>query len=195
MGLFLAAAQAATTAGHSDGQAAEAAHGAEAAGTGLPQLDLATFPSQILWLVVAIVVLYLIFSRVALPGIGGVIEERHDAVEDDLDRAAELRRKAEETARAYEDALAAARAEAQKISEKTRKEIQAEVDAASARADAEISARAAEGEARIAEIRASALEAVAEVATDTAQAVVAAIFPAAADAAAVEAAVAAKLKG
>lgn len=194
MGLFLAAAQAAETAAEHGAE-----HGAEAAGghgaTGLPQLAIETFPSQIVWLVITLIVLYMIFSRIALPGIGGVIEERHDAIEDDLDRAAELRRKADDAEKSYQAALAAARAKAQAIAAEARAEIQKEVDAATAKADAEISARAAEGEKRIAEIRASAMEAVEEVATDTAQALVSSILPAAADEAAVKSAVAAKLKG
>ncbi len=190
MGLFLAAAQAAETAAE-HGAAAGAEHGS----SGLPQLAVETFPSQVVWLVITLIVLYLIFSRVALPGIGGVIEERHDAIEDDLDRAAELRRKADDAEKSYQTALAAARAKAQEIAAEARAEIQKEVDAATAKADAEISARAAEGEKRIAEIRASAMEAVEEVANDAAQAVVAAILPAAADEAAVKSAVAAKLKG
>ena len=67
-------------------------------------------------------------------------------------------------------------------------------NAATARADSEIAARAAESERRIAEIRASATEAVAEVARDTALAVVSALGGTADDAA-VRAAVAARMKG
>ena len=54
------------------GAATEAAgHAAEAAGhaaksAGMPQLDFATFPNQIFWLAVALVIIYLILSRVAL---------------------------------------------------------------------------------------------------------------------------------
>jgi len=62
-----------------------------------------------------------------------------------------------------------------------------------AKADAEISARAAESEKRIREIRDSAMEAVAEVANDTAAAVVEAVMPDAMDAAAVKVAVQARL--
>ena len=54
---------------------------------------------------------------------------------------------------------------------------------------AEISARAAEGEARIAEIRDSAMQAVEQVAEETAVAVVDAVMPGVADAGKVKAAV------
>ena len=56
----------ATETNEAAGQMAE--HGAEAAG--MPQLDFATFPNQIFWLLVTLVVIYLILSRVVLPRVG-----------------------------------------------------------------------------------------------------------------------------
>lgn len=167
----------------------------EHGGGAMPQLDFASFPSQIFWLVVSLVVLFLILKNVALPRIAAGLEERSDAIEDDLDRAAEFRKKAEEAEAAYDKALADARAKAQEIAQKTRDEIQKEVDAAVAKADAEIAARAAEGEKRIAEIRATALQAVEEVAGDTAEAVIESVAAEMADAKAARAAVAEIVKG
>ena len=74
-----------------------------------------------------------------------------------------------------------------------RAEIQKEIDAATARADAEISARAAEGEKRIAEIRESAIQSVRQVAEETAVAVVDRIMPGVAEEDAVRSAVQARL--
>jgi F-type H+-transporting ATPase subunit b len=171
-----------------------AAHGEAAAhGSGLPQLNIETFPSQIFWLIVAFLVLYWLMSKVALPRIASVLEERADAIAGDLDRAEELKRKAEEAEAAYRQALADARAKAQAIAAETRAEIQKEVDAATARADAEISARTAEGEKRIAEIRESAIASVREVAEETAVAVVERVMPGVADEPAVRQAVQARL--
>jgi F-type H+-transporting ATPase subunit b len=166
---------------------------AEKAAGGLPQLDLSTFPSQIFWLAVASFVLFQLMNKVALPRIASVLEERADAIADDLDRAEEFRRKAGEAEAAYQQALADARATAQGIVAETRAEIQKDVDAAMARADAEISARAGESEKRIREIRDSAIAAVAEVANDAAIAVIEAILPEALDTAAVASAVRAQL--
>lgn len=162
---------------------------------GMPQLNTSTFGSQIFWLVVSILVLFFILKTIALPRIAGGLEDRSDAIEDDLDRAAEFRKKAEEAEAAYDKALADARAKSQEIAQATRDDIQKDVDAAIAKADAEISARAAEGEKRIGEIRDSAMKAVEEVAGDTASAIVEAIAPDMADADAARAAVAAHLKG
>lgn len=165
--------------------------GAEAAGeaTGLPQIDFTSYPSQIFWLVVACVVLFQLMNKVALPRIAAVLEERADAIADELDRAEEYRRKASEAEEAYEQALADARAKAQSIAAETRAEIQKEVDAAMAKTDAEISARSAEAEKRIEEIREQAAAAVREVAEETAGAVIARLMPDAMDEAAVKKAV------
>ncbi len=172
--------------------AADAAH---ASGPGMPQLDVATFPHQMFWLVVTLVVIFLILSRIALPRIAAVLAERAGTITNDIAAAEDLKRQAAEAEEAYNKALADARAEAQAIIAETRAEIQAELDEATTHADAEISAKAAESEARIREIRAGALESVEQVAKDTAAEIVAAIGPASADASAVAAAVSDRMKG
>ncbi|MGD1923292.1 MAG: F0F1 ATP synthase subunit B' [Paracoccaceae bacterium] len=174
--------------------AADAASDAADHGSGgLPQLDIGTFPSQIFWLIVTLGVLYWLMSKIALPRIASVLEERADAIADDLDKAEELKRKAEEAEAAYDQALIDARGKAQAIAAEARAEIHKDVDAAVAKADAEIAARATEGEKRIAEIRESAIASVTEVANDTAVAVVDAVMPGLADADTVKAAVSQKL--
>jgi F-type H+-transporting ATPase subunit b len=177
--------------------AARAAEDAKEAGkaVGMPQLDFSTYPSQIFWLVVAMVALFYILSRVALPRISSVLEARSDAIASDLDQAAEFKRQAEEAEAAYEEALSEARSKAQNIAAEARAEIQKEVEAETARAEAQIAEKAAESEARIAEIRDSALADVEAVAAETAVALVAAVAPGAADGPTVRAAVAARLQG
>lgn len=165
----------------------------EGAAPGLPQLDFSTWGSQIFWLAVALAVLYFLMSRIALPRITSVIENRADAISDDLDRAADFKRKAEAAEAAYEAALARARSEAQRIAAETRAEGQRQLADAIARADADIAARAAVSERRIGEIRATELENVEAVATDTAQAVIAALMPGVASADDIAAAVRARL--
>lgn len=176
-------------------QAAETAgHGAETASAGMPQLDFSTFPNQIFWLLVTLVVIYFVLSRVALPRIGGVLAARKAAVTGDLQAAEALREQAVAAEKAYDEALARARADAARIVATARAEIQKDLDAATSRADEQIAAKSAEAAARLDEIRAGAAEAVAEVARDTAKEIVAALGGKG-DAKAVNAAVAARLKG
>lgn len=176
------------------GHAEAAGHAAEGAG-GMPQLDFSTFGNQIFWLVVALVAIYLILSRVALPRIGNVLAERQGTITADVAAAEDLKLKAEAAEKTYNQALVDARTEAAKIVAAARAEIQEELDAATARADADIAAKAAESERHIAEMRATALASVTEVAQDTAAALVAALGGAADDDKAVATAVAARMKG
>ena len=151
----------------------DAGHAAESAG--MPQLDFSTFPNQIFWLVVTLVVIYLILSKVALPRIASVLAELQGTITNDIAAAEELKQKATEAEAAYEKALADARAEAGQIAAEAKASMQAEVDEAMKKADAEIAARTAESEARIDEIRAGAIEAIQSVAQDTAKEVVSAL--------------------
>jgi F-type H+-transporting ATPase subunit b len=173
--------------------ATESAGEAEAA-VGMPQLDFSTWPNQIFWLLVTLVVIYLVLSKVALPRIGAVLADRKSTITNDLAAAEELKGKAVAAEKAYNDALANARTEAAKIVAQAKAEIQKDLDAATAKADAEIAAKAAESEKTIAGIRDGAAAAVAEVAKDVAAELVAALG-AGADAKAVTAAVTARLKG
>lgn len=167
---------------------------AEVTTVGMPQLDFSTFPNQIFWLLVSLVVIYLILTRIALPRIGAVLAERQGTITNDVAAAEELRQRASEAEAAYDKALADARAEANRIIAEAKAEIQAELDVELQKADAEIAARTAESEKAIAEIRDSAAETVAAVARDTAAALVAALG-ASADQAVIDGAVDARMKG
>ena len=169
------------------GQAADAA-------PGMPQLDFSTFGNQIFWLVVTLVAIYLILSRIALPRIAEVLAQRQDRISDDLSAAENLKGQALAAEEAYNQALAEARVEAQRIVAAAKAEMQVELDAAIAQADTEIAAKTAVSESAIAEIRAGALESVGLVAVETAAAVVAAISGAA-DTQVISAAVAKQMKG
>lgn len=161
---------------------------------GMPQLDFSTWPNQIFWLAVTLVIIYMVLSRIALPRIGVVLAERSGTITNDLAAANELKQKAVAAEKAYNDALATARVEANKIVVEAKAAIQRDLDVATAKADADIEARTVESEKAIAEIRAGAMASVAEVAKDTAYEIVAALGGKA-DARTVTAAVTARLKG
>ena len=178
--------------GLADAMGVEGGHAGEAAG--MPQLDFATFPNQIFWLVVTLVVVYLVLTRVALPRIGAVLATRRGMITNDIAAAEELKLKAMAAEKAYNQALVDARAEAMRIIAAAKADIQKDLDAAIAVADASLAAKAKDAETRIAAIRDQSLDSVTEVAKDTAEAIVAAMG-AKADAATVTAAVMARLKG
>ncbi len=57
----------------------------------MPQLDLAFFPSQILWLIVSFMVLYLFSKHLILPKIENIISMRFLKINEDLKEASKLR--------------------------------------------------------------------------------------------------------
>jgi F-type H+-transporting ATPase subunit b len=167
--------------------AGQAAHAAEK--PGLPQLDLTTFPTQIFWLAVTFILLYLILSKLALPRVGDILRTREEKIAGDLNRAEQLNRDADAALKGYEQALAEARAKATEIAAQTRAAIQAEADARQAEAEARLSAQAAEAEASIRATRDQALGQVREIASDTATALVARLLGTQPDTAGVDQAV------
>lgn len=164
----------AAAAGEAAGQAADAA-GQATQSAGMPQLDFSTFPNQIFWLVVALVLIYLVLSKIALPRIAGIVADRQGTITNDIAAAEELRAKAVEAEKAYNKALVDAREEANKIVAEARVEIGKDLDKATARADAEIAAKSAESVKRIEEIRLGAAKNVEEVAREAAAAIVSAM--------------------
>lgn len=170
-----------------------AGHAAEAA-PGMPQLDFSTWGNQIFWLLVALVAIYFVLSRIALPRIADVLAERQGTITNDIAAAEDLKAKAVEAEEAYNKALADARVEAQSIIAQTKAEIQADLDDASAKADAEIAAKVAESEVVINEIRANAVDSVKDVAKDTAKEIITALGGTA-DARSITSAVTQRLKG
>ena len=139
---------------------------------GLPQMCYDTFPSQMFWLVVTFTALYVAMSRITLPKISRVIEERRDRIADDLGKAEDLRGQSEAAIADYEQALADARAKAHVMAQETRDRLNAEEDERKADLEAELAKKLDAAEAQISETKNAALSSIREVAADTAAAVV-----------------------
>jgi F-type H+-transporting ATPase subunit b len=92
----------------------------------MPQLDPEFFVSQLFWLVVVFATLYFLMSKLVLPRISEVLEERQDKVDDDLARAEKLRIEAEAVLTEYEEALAVAREEAAGVLKQATDEMKAQ---------------------------------------------------------------------
>lgn len=149
-----------------------AAQAAEKKG-GLPQLNVTDFAPQLFWLALTFVLLYFIMSRVALPRVGEVIEERRDRIQRDLDTAERLKGDTEKALAGYEKALTDARTNASGIARETRDKLTAEVDKERAKVETEIAKKLADAETRITATKSKALASVNEIAAETAGEVVA----------------------
>jgi F-type H+-transporting ATPase subunit b len=174
----------------------ELAHGtAVPSGEGpIPLLQPAYFDNLIFWAVVAMIAIYFILTKMALPRIGSTIATREGTISSDLAAAEALRAQARDAQVAYDKALADARAEANRIAQQTRDAIQADLDAALAQADVQIDARAAQGARAVAEIQSQAQASVAEVARDAAREILR-VMGGQVDEVAVDRAVAARMGG
>lgn len=139
----------------------------------MPQFDPTSFPSQLFWLVVTFVILYVLISRFAIPRIGDVMEQRQKMMDDDLDRAAQLKAEAETAVQTYEKALAEARAKAHEVMKAATDEMSRKAEARNREVAGRLAQQIADGEARIGKARDEALASVREVATDAAQAIAA----------------------
>ena len=80
----------------------------------MTQLDFTTFIPQLFWLFLSLSFLYFILSRIALPRISDVIEERNDTITDDLDEAKSLSIEAEKVVNELKSKLEDARSSSQK---------------------------------------------------------------------------------
>jgi len=189
------AAQAATPATPASGQPAGGAHEnvVEEHAVHFPPFDATTFPSQLLWLAISFGLLYLLMSRVALPRIGRILEERHDRIADDLEEANKHKAESEAAQAAYEKALTEARAKANAIAGETRTRLAADSDANRKALEAELNAKLATAEQRIATTKTEAMGHVRGIAVDTADAIVSTLIGASAPKAEVEKAVDAAL--
>ncbi len=135
----------------------------------MPQLDLSTFPSQIFWLAVIFVLLYLLMSWVALPRVSAMIVARRTRIEGDLERATQMKAEAEAVMAAYERSLADARAQAQATLKEAMDRFSAEAGARQRKAAEMLNAETSAAEKRIADAKAQALAGLRAVSIDVAR--------------------------
>lgn len=135
-------------------------------------LDVGTFPSQLIWLVLTFVLLYALMAKIALPRIGSILADRSKRIGDDIAAAQALKERSDAAHAAYEKALADARGRAQGIANETREREAAAAEATNKRLEAELHERLAAAEQSIAEKRTAAMANVGSIATDTASAIV-----------------------
>src|SRR5271156_5921589 len=129
---------------------APAGHGA------FPPFQAQHFPSQLMWLAISFVLLYVLMSRVALPRIGSIFAERSRLIGDDLKAAERLKEQSDAAHAAYDKALADARTRAQSIAAETRARQASAADATQKRLEAQLHERLAAAEQSIAATRSAA---------------------------------------
>jgi F-type H+-transporting ATPase subunit b len=137
-----------------------------------PPFNSETYASQVVWLVIAFVALYVLLSRVALPRVAAIFAARSGKMQADLDAAERLRLESEAAIEAYEKALADARAKAQAIASATRADFAAKADAKKKELEGALAKKLADAEGQIETTKKSAMTNVRGIARDAAAEIV-----------------------
>ncbi|MCF8500212.1 MAG: F0F1 ATP synthase subunit B' [Rhodospirillum sp.] len=134
----------------------------------MPQFDPSSFPSQFFWLAITIVALYFVMTRMAIPRLANVLEQRQKLIDDDLEQAEKLKAETEAAIAAYEAALAEARAKAHEETKAVTESAAKVAEAKNAEVIERVAKQIKDGENRIAKSRDEALSHVREVAVSVA---------------------------
>ena len=138
--------------------------------------------------------LYLLISRIAVPRIGGILEERNRRIEGDFAAAQRAKADSEAALHAYEKSLAEARNRAQAIGNEARDKAQQEGEERRKAQEAQLNADLAAAEKQIAATKSAAMANVRGIAVEAAGAIVERLIGTAPAAPAVAAAVDQALK-
>ncbi len=92
----------------------------------MPQLDISAFAPQIIWLIITFLILYILMSKIALPRIGNILEQRQARIDDNLEMAQNLRKESDVDAESYEKTIEEAQEKARRIIQETANEMSIE---------------------------------------------------------------------
>jgi len=141
-------------------------------GKGFPPFDATTFASQLIWLAITFVLLYVLMARVALPRMASILESRSARIGDDLNEAQRLKDRSDATLAEYEQALADARSRAQGLVNDMREKQASAAEAERRSLEDQLAARIGEAEKAITATKSAAMEHVRSIAEDSAGAIV-----------------------
>jgi F-type H+-transporting ATPase subunit b len=141
-------------------------------GGGFPPFNSDTFPSQLVWFAVSFALLYALMSRLVLPRVTSIFEQRRARIAADVAEAGRLKTEADSAIAAHQKALADARAGAQAMAAETRAKLAAEADQRRKGLEERLHARLAEAEKAIAATKAAAMANVRSIAVETGGAIV-----------------------
>ena len=82
---------------------------------GMPQLDPHSYASQLFWLAIFFVLVFLFLRFIGLPRVTAIIDERGKKIGGDIASAELLRRQADEAEKTYQATMAAAHGEARQL--------------------------------------------------------------------------------
>lgn len=140
----------------------------------MPQLEFGNplLTAQVVWGAIIFVLFYLAVSRIGLPRVGAVLEQRATRIATDLEQARLAKETADRSVAELNEARRLAYSESQRAIADAVAKAKAEADARGAEINARLDKQLADSERQIAEARTRAMGSLREIATETASAVV-----------------------
>lgn len=152
---------------HATGTEAE-----HASSGGLPQFEFQWWAGQIFWLLIIFAVLYVLLSRIFLPRLRRVKDERAATIATAVDTARQVQAEAAGQAEIAKAEVDQARAASRATAAAAKARVTEAANARAAEEEAVVNARIAEAEAAIGKTRDAAMTNVSSIASDTARAIV-----------------------
>ena len=90
---------------------------------GMPQLDPEFWPSQVFWLIIIFLTIYILISKIFIPKIKGSIDLREDKIRKDLEEAKTFKEQAELKLNEYNSLMETAKIDVKKIISKSRQKL------------------------------------------------------------------------
>lgn len=150
----------------------EVGHADAHASGGLPQLEMQHWAGQIIWLLLIFAVLYILLSKVFLPRLRRVRDERAGAISSAVKAALEVQANANAQAEIAQAELAKARSEVRANALASKARITEDANARQVAEEAVVNARIAQAEAEIRQARDAAMTNVSTIAIDTTRSIV-----------------------
>tara|TARA_B100000029_G_C17553176_1_gene950821 strand:+ start:228 stop:812 length:585 start_codon:yes stop_codon:yes gene_type:complete len=138
-----------------------------AAEEGMPQLNPEFWGAQIFWLILIFSALYISISKIFLPKIINVIENRKLKIVSDLDEAQKLKEKAENKLKEYNQIIENSKKEAQKIIRDSKKQLDINIEKKKQKFTEEIEQELLSVEKEIKDLKKSSLSNISKIATET----------------------------
>ena len=136
---------------------------------GLPQLNPNDMVPQLIWLALTFLALYFVLSKITLPRISSVLDERKNRIERDIAEGERLNGETQNAIAEYEQKLADARSKADAVVKENRDSVAADLETKRQAAEAEDQARMKAAEERITAMKADAMAQVTTISTETTQ--------------------------
>ena len=123
----------------------------------MPQLDTSTFASQLFWLCICFFTMLFIMSKIIIPKIADILEQRQRKIDSYLNKAYQIKLQADEALKKYQDALTDATQKANASLAETQNELNKLVEKKQQDLDLRLHKKIMEGEAEIEQSREDAL--------------------------------------